>query len=125
MEKIWNISGDNSRNITAVSHEILIKYSDSLHESQDKIISKVQVLISDSNQALLKFNIHSAKTDKLLHKIFSLTVMDNEQLLFNMNYYNNKNITNIISIDELDSILEEIIQSDDMGITIAHLISIA
>lgn len=125
MEKRWNISGDIGRNITGEAKEILMKYSNSLHESQDKVISKVQVM-ADTNQVLLKFNIHSAKTDQLIHKLFELTIMDDGGIFFTKNYYNNSYITTInVSVDDLDGILEGIIQSDDMGITMAHLMRIA
>jgi hypothetical protein len=116
MSKIWNFEGNGTNYISDV-YKILQEYKSGL-ESQCILSVNIEVSMTKRSNARYRFLVGRYNTP-----IFDLVVKHSGDIDMEISYYMKKNKTST-SVEKLESVLDGIINSEQMGSLIGYLIKL-
>lgn len=119
MEKVWNIDGINKDYITDVN-KILKEYATGLNSSQKTLNADIDVSMTYGPQVIFKLYIKN----NINVDLFTVIVNFDGRVDLLINYYNEVERHDSISIDDMEKILDTTIKSEKMGYVILYLIRI-
>lgn len=119
MGKIWNIDGINKDYITDVN-KILKEYATGLNSSQKTLNADIDVSMTYGPQVIFKLYIKN----NINVDLFTVIVNFDGRVDLLINYYNEVERHDSISIDDMEKILDTTIKSEKMGYVILYLIRI-
>lgn len=119
MGKVWNIDGINKDYITDVN-KILKEYATGLNSSQKTLNADIDVSMTYGPQVIFKLYIKN----NINVDLFTVIVNFDGRVDLLINYYNEVERHDSISIDDMEKILDTTIKSEKMGYVILYLIRI-
>lgn len=127
MEKIWNFVDDISHNDDV--SKLLAQYATSLNKQQSSIEAIVDIGIDYSGQAVFKLYVGYIQSNGTGYSpkssdIFTIKVKFNGNVELTIHYYD-RNETSEISFDKLETTLDSVIKSEEMGSLINYIIRIS
>jgi phosphoenolpyruvate carboxylase len=114
-KKIWDFEGNGTDYITDV-YKLLEKYKDGINNQQDTLIASIDISITRNSEALLTFKFG-------LVTIFEIITHYTGNLDLIVSYYNRKESFSI-NINDLETKLDSVVKSKEMGTVIAYLIKL-
>lgn len=119
MGKIWNIDGIDKNYITDVN-KILKEYATGLNSSQKTLNADIDVSMTYGTQVIFKLYIKN----NINVDLFTVILDFDGRVNLSINYYNEVEKHNLISIDDMEKILDTTIKSEKMGYVILYLMRI-
>lgn len=114
-KKIWDFEGNGTDYITDV-YNLLKKYRDGLNSQQDTLRASIDIDITVNSEALLTFKFGYTT-------IFEVITHYSGNLDLTISYYMKKENFKL-NVSELESKLDSVVKSKEMGSVIAYLIKL-
>lgn len=120
-EKLWQFD-DTLIDIKGVK-ELLSKYSEGLNKQQDTIKASIDVSMNYDSEAEMKLFITDTNLS-MRSDIFKVTFKISGKLYLETFFYSESIITPNLSIEELETLLDERVKDERIGNVIGYYISV-